>query len=223
MKAARRRRGGAAFGDQLSTSFLDVLSNGLGVGILLMVLIAAIPIVRPAVPVPNAPYIRAEWRVAKDPGAILLLRLIPPNGQSYDLDLRRHFDGKRDFDGNCSWPGVSAAGRTEVYGFTVSGVAAAIRPGETQETEYRSFVLWISEPKPGPWRLAVFYVSRSDSLLETAPDAIDVTSMIEFPGEAAVPKEHRIKLGEAAESDAFAIAQYEPDDAEDRRGACPWL
>ncbi len=134
MKSARRRRGGTAFGDQLSTSFLDVLSNGLGVGILLMVLIAAIPIVRPAVPVPNAPYIRAEWRVAKDPNAILLLRLIPPNGQSYDLDLRQHVDGQRGFDGKCSWPGVSAGGRTEVYGFTVSGVAAAILPGEAQET-----------------------------------------------------------------------------------------
>lgn len=223
--SVRTRRRPTAFTESLSTSFLDVLSNGLGAGILLMVLIAAIPIERPAAPVPEGPFIRGSWTVVDDEGAILSLRLMPPNGSTFDVDLRQ-LDVPAAYGAltlDCRWPGVSPAGRVEIYGFSVAGAAAATS-GDNASPKDRTFVLWVNEPMPGDWDVGVIYSNRSDSG-RGRQGQIVVKSMLETsngPIDAPLNPLPMV-FGEFRSAGAFSIPDYGPDEVDDSRRDCDWL
>lgn len=185
-----------------------------------MVLIAAIPILRPATPAPDAPYIRASWSVVGDPGAILLLRLHPPGGGTFTIDLRAVAQGTSRLD--CRWPGVSPVGSIEIFGFTVSGAAAAVRSEAGQQAE-RTFVLWINEPVPGDWNISFVYANRSDSLRDEVRKPISVQSTLEKPGSAIERSTQSLSFGRSAQLGTFRISQYGIDQATDSRKECKWL
>ncbi|RWB35803.1 MAG: hypothetical protein EOQ41_03050 [Mesorhizobium sp.] len=213
-----RRRALPSTENALATSFLDVLSNGLGAGILLMVLIAAVPIERPVASVPNAPFIRGSWTARNDEGAVLYLRMEPPGaGRSFVVDLR-DLDLAATIDLNCSWPGVSAAGRVQIYGFSAAGRAAATVNTQAKD---RSFILWIGEPVPGKWTVGVVYANRSDSG-RRRPKAIDVTQTIETREIPRAQTEGKLEFGEP-QSGTFEIPSYGISDAADARKSCKWL
>lgn len=196
-------------GDPLATSFLDVLSNGLGAGILLMVLIAAIPIERPAASVPDGPFVRASWIVGGDPSAVLYLRILPPGAARPFLVDTGSLPDDAVLDLKCHWSGVTPAGSAQLYGFTLGGTAAAT--GERDDgSRDRAFVFWISEPVPGDWQIGVVYANRADSGL-TKPEPISVVPTIEKRGAGPqVMPAVELALGEV-HMDQFTIDNYSFD------------
>ncbi|RWB26416.1 hypothetical protein [Mesorhizobium sp.] len=185
-----------------------------------MVLIAAVPIQRAATPVPKGPYVRGEWTIVGDPGALLAIRLTPPGGKPFNIDLRKVdiSDSAGALKLGCEWPGVSAAGHVEVFGFSAAGSAAVIGSDGTPSTD-RTYVLWITEPIHGDgWRVGVFYANRSDSARNGTPQ-VNLISTLETSEGQIVPKTDPTPLsfGEYKEFGSFSIPEYGADSS----ASCP--
>lgn len=218
----RRRRATVSLGGSLSTSFLDVLCNGLGAGILLLVLIAALPIRQTVNPSPSGPFIRISWTVSGDPAALLAIVIVPPNGAQIPIGYQALQDGSHT---RCDTAYTMPSGGITLYGVTLAGATAALVDRSSSRSAAnptdRTYLLWIREPLPGTWRMTVSYFNRDDSMLRPVSERLNVVSTV-FSSNSDQSTVYRSSLGfgERFPATTITIPPYDMDNRDSQFPSC---
>jgi hypothetical protein len=156
----RRRRDG----QNLALSFLDVLANALGAVVLLFVAFAALQAPQAEGSRSTRPFIRFEWTVADDPGALMRVRLVAPSGASGRVYYVDPDVGPRGGTPLCALPGTQSHA---LLGFDVAWsptAAYGATRDPTRSLRDRTFVLRLHEPVAGEWKADAIYFDRADGV-----------------------------------------------------------
>jgi hypothetical protein len=151
-------------GANTALSFIDVLASALGAAVLLFVILASTPVSVPGKAQAAGTFIRYEWTVIGDPGALLRISIKPPSNDTAFIDLA-NFSGETVR--KCELPGVSSY---LLMGFARDAAGA----GPSQD---RTYVLRLNQPTPGEWEVGVLYYDRAADI-SSPPQTIQVRTVI---------------------------------------------
>ena len=168
-------------GANTALSFIDVLASALGAAVLLFVILASTPVSVPGRAQAAGTFIRYEWTVVGDPGALLRISVKSPiSGAASFIDLA-NFSGQTVH--KCELPGVSSY---MLLGFARDAKGIA-------QTNNRTYVLRLNQPTPGGWQVGVLYYDRSGDIL-SAPNDIQVRTIISTDSDGSfAPSEFALK------------------------------
>jgi hypothetical protein len=154
-------------GANTALSFIDVLASALGAAVLLFVILASTPVSVPGRAQAAGTFIRYEWTVVGDPGALLRIAIKSPViAEPTFIDLQ-NFSGQAVHKCERELPGLSS--------YLLMGFARdAIGGGTIQNHTY---VLRLNQPTPGDWQVSVLYYDRASDIL-SAPSEIHVDTAV---------------------------------------------
>ena len=164
----RSRRGAANADSRMGLSFLDVLSNALGVAILLFIILSSLRSAGEITEPGGEHFIRLKWTVF-DPKAIMQAWIAAPGG---DAKKREFFELEDRTSGSRIYDKPYAKGQIVLFGFTERGGDAALLDGKS---ESRVYIMRIQSPLSGTWRVGALYVNRADALAASAPETVRIT------------------------------------------------
>jgi hypothetical protein len=151
-------------GANTALSFIDVLASALGAAVLLFVILASTPVSIPGRAQAAGTFIRYEWTVIGDPGALLRISIKAPLSEAKFIDLD-NFSGETVR--KCELPGVSS--------YLLMGFARDAAGGG--QTPDRTYVLRLNQPTPGGWQVGALYYDRASDILNP-PEKIQVRTTI---------------------------------------------
>lgn len=183
----RRSRNGVDAG--LGLSFLDVLSNGLGVAVLLFIVLSSMRSAGEVAETGGEHFIRLKWTVF-DPQAIIQAWIAPPGGSA---DPRDFFPLQEADNGSQIFNHPQAKGKVVLFGFTDRGSNAALPAGKK---EARVYVMRIQAPDEGKWRFGALYVNRADALAAMATEPVKVSLEVQVSNNRLAPLEKSIMFAE---------------------------
>ncbi|MCO6414633.1 hypothetical protein JYK14_00355 [Siccirubricoccus sp. KC 17139] len=214
-RLARARTGGAA----TALSFLDVLANALGAMVLLFVALAALQAPQAGGSKAAIPFVRFEWTVHQDPGALLRIRVTPPSAvimryaPEPAVEHTAFYVGVDQLEraagpAQCTLPGMRSH---SLIGFDVAwspNAAYAASDDPNRPLRNRTFVLRLHDPEPGSWRADAMYFDRADGvLLRRDPLHVTLTTSTDRSSSADPPfrETFRLAFGELLEGPRISI------------------
>ncbi|MCK1266747.1 hypothetical protein IVB44_21455 [Bradyrhizobium sp. 49] len=159
-------------GANTALSFIDVLASALGAAVLLFVILASTPIAAPGRAQASGAFIRYEWTIVGDPGALLRISVKSPSG--FTLIPIDEFSGQAVR--KC---GVAGAASYLLMGFARDAVA-----GPDLQGNDRTYVLRVNRPVQGDWQVGVWYYDRNSEIISSAPREIRITTAISHDSSA---------------------------------------
>ena len=149
-------------GSNIGLSFIDVLASALGAAVLLFVILASTPPQVSSRAKAVGTFIRYEWRVAKDPNALLRIKVYPP-----DAPNAPYWTDPDATAGSAVIRCRAGANSILVVGFSPDS-------GHDDGTGNRTYVLRLNGIGSGPWRVGLLYYDRIGSDF-SKPPPIQVT------------------------------------------------
>lgn len=153
-------------GSNIGLSFIDVLASALGAAVLLFVILASLPPQVSSRARAVNTFIRYEWRVTKDPKALLRIKLYSSGAPNtpYWID-------PDDTSGSKTINCKQGSNSILVAGFSPQSDLGddAVAKGD------RTYILRLNGVSPGRWRVGLVYFDRLGNELSNAPSQIEVS------------------------------------------------
>lgn len=161
-------------GSNTALSFIDVLASALGAAVLLFVILASTPVSVGGHAQAAGAFIRFEWTVSSDPGALLRLQIRSPLNPSLPPIELSQFNGHVIVP--CAIPGIDS------YALIGFGESAAPSSPAGANSD-RTYILRLNKPIKGMWAASVIYYDRAGGIT-ARPKDITVTTAVSFDSNA---------------------------------------